>query len=116
MALTREAIIQLGYIDARQLPSGEWIALGSSIYTLDLYIGIDETGWRCKWMYPAAYGRDAGEAFKHWNGTGHPPGSWVKRKDKHGDAWHPNAYRPELDHESDQLVACEDGSVRKGKP
>jgi hypothetical protein len=86
MTLTREQIIAFGYDYARQLPNGTWIALTQSLFTLDLCEGLDETGWRQKWMYEdrAAALTD----FATWNGEGDPPGLWTKHKPS--DRWHPS--------------------------
>lgn len=84
-SLTREELIDCGYLDARQLASGVWIAIGDSIYTRDLYLGMDKTGWRQKWMYEDS--RAADQDFAAWDGEGDPPGPWVKSKPD--DRWNP---------------------------
>lgn len=84
--LDKEAIINHGYLDARELPSGVWIATGDNLYTRDIYYGLDEVGWSKKWMYEDRNAADA--AFVTWNGDGDPPGPWLKQKPD--DRWNPN--------------------------
>lgn len=76
--MNKEQVEALGYFNAHQLPTGEWAALLKMIYTVALFVGIDETGWRTRFCYPTAF--DAGIALLSWDGQGDPPGPWIKEK------------------------------------
>lgn len=60
------------------LPSGEWAAVRSFIYTFALLVGLDETGYRTRFCYEREL--DAMRAAIAWNGQGDPPGPWIKEK------------------------------------
>jgi hypothetical protein len=57
------------------------------LFTYDLCVGLDETGYRTRFMYP-----DLGTALVAllaWDGLGDPPGPWIKQKP--GDRENPRA-------------------------
>ena len=73
-----ELMFQEGYV-ATKLHSGEWLGVRRMAYTTALVIGLDETGYRCRWCYETT--DDAVKAWLKWNGEGDaPPGPWVKQK------------------------------------
>lgn len=85
--LSKEFFQKNGYLDARQLLSGEWLLLGQSLFTWDLHRGADATGWKEKWMYE--HKMEALKYFVSWDGEGvDPPGLWTKHKPS--DRWHPS--------------------------
>lgn len=87
MTLTAAKVIELGYLEPRQLPTGEWAALAPMLFTTDIFIIVDEYSWRTRWSY--AYMSDAARALRDWDGTGDPPGPWIKEKPS--ERWGPGA-------------------------
>lgn len=76
--LSLQEIIDLGYSHARQLPSGEWIALQAQLFTTGLFVGLTDYGYRTRYCYEQA--SDAVAACQQWDGLGDPPGPWIKEK------------------------------------
>lgn len=66
------------YLGARRLPSGEIAAVARFLFTFDLLLGCDETGYRTRFSYESMH--DALEALLAWDGAGDPPGPWIKEK------------------------------------
>lgn len=48
------------------------------LFTWGLFYGCDEVGTRGRYCYE--FVEDALAALETWNGTGHPPGPWIKHK------------------------------------
>ena len=67
-----------GYRQLRRLPSGEIAGISRLLYTTALFVGIDGTGYRLRYCYENDL--HALEALKQWDGTGDPPGPWIKAK------------------------------------
>lgn len=76
--LTHDQVSSLGYAFARQLPTGEWIALQRMAYTVGLFVGLDDVGYRTRFCYPDW--PQALIALNQWDGRGDPPGYWIKEK------------------------------------
>jgi hypothetical protein len=76
--MTEEEIIELGHTAARLLPSGEWAGTRNFFYTTGLIVGIDEAGYRTRFCYPTL--TTALAALAAWDGSGDPPGPWLKEK------------------------------------
>lgn len=76
--MTPGEIADLGYEYARLLPTGEWVALNRFLFTVGLLVGIDRVGYRTRFCYPSW--RTAMDALMVWDGTGDPPGRWIKEK------------------------------------
>ncbi len=76
--MTADEINALGYSGARQLPTGEWVAVQSMLYTTGLFIVVDGLSWKTRWCYERA--EDANVALTTWDGKGDPPGPWIKQK------------------------------------
>lgn len=79
--LTEAWLQQAGYPGARQLPSGDWLAVKRLLYTTGLYRirDGDRTGWQCRWDYRQLMGAVA--AMNSWDGVGDdPPFRWIKQK------------------------------------
>jgi hypothetical protein len=71
-------IIANGYPFVRQLPDGRWIGVSLFIYTVGLCVELDAFSYRYRYCY--AYLKDAHAALTTWDGTGDPPGPWIKLK------------------------------------
>lgn len=84
------AVLQAnGYKFAHRLPTGEIAGIMPMIYTVGLFVGLDETGYRTRFCYPTF--ADAALALLEWNGSGDPPGPWIKEKGAPGgDRANPN--------------------------
>jgi hypothetical protein len=85
--MTPQLISELGYSYPRQLPTGEWAALQRMVYTVGLFVGLDERGYRTRYCYPDLL--SAKSALANWDGQGDPPGPWIKQKPE--DRSNPNA-------------------------
>lgn len=91
--MTEAEILAHGYVAARQLPDGRWIALMSMLYTTGLFVNIDPVGYSYRYCY-----EHAGEAFADfiiWDGSNDPPGPWVKRKGLGHDLLNPRVFNPQ---------------------
>jgi hypothetical protein len=76
--MTEDQLKELGYAMVRQLSTGEWAGLRRMLFTVGLFVGLDETGYRTRFCY-----EDAGSAFialVTWDGRGDPCGPWIKEK------------------------------------
>jgi hypothetical protein len=67
-----------GYLCVHKLPTGEWAGLAPFIFTTGLCVGLDRSGYRTRFCYKNT--RDALAAIVTWDGTGDPPGPWIKEK------------------------------------
>jgi hypothetical protein len=76
--MTAEEIEQLRYQHPRLLASGEWAALQHMFFTVGLFVGLDETGYRTRFCFE--HYADARMALESWDGHGDPPGPWIKEK------------------------------------
>lgn len=78
-----------GYYYYRNIPGKNICALSRMAYTVGLFVDVEFTGsYKYRYCYPTL--RDAWFALKAWDGTGHPPGEWIKRKGEGGDLRNPN--------------------------
>lgn len=66
------------YMPTRRLPTGEWVGVRRMLYTVGLFVGLDEVGYRTRFCYPDLL--SARSALEEWDGTGDPPGPWIKEK------------------------------------
>jgi hypothetical protein len=48
------------------------------VFTTGLVVGLDAAGYERRYCYE--HGPDALAALEAWDGTGHPPGPWIKCK------------------------------------
>jgi hypothetical protein len=76
--VTEDQLKELGYLFVRQLPTGEWAGLMRMMFTVGLFVGLDETGYRTRFCYERA--DQAWIALVTWDGTGDPCGPWIKEK------------------------------------
>jgi hypothetical protein len=86
--MTPEEIEALEYKAPRLLPTGEWAGLQQMIFTVGLFVGLDQTGYRTRFCYPNFW--TAVLAIHEWDGTGDPPGPWIKQKGIPGIGDRPN--------------------------
>lgn len=80
-----------GYSDVRRLPDDRWVGLKHFIYTTAIVVGLDSTGYSHRYCYEDRY--EARPSLDAWDGSGDPPGNWIKRKGVGGDFGNP-AYDP----------------------
>jgi hypothetical protein len=76
--LTEAEVLSLGYILARPLGNGEWLAVAPQLYTTGLFVVPDRDHYRTRYCYERSF--EAVHAFLTWDGEGDPPGMWVKQK------------------------------------
>jgi len=70
--------LSLGYLAAERLPDGRVIAVRELIYTHALCVGLDSFGFERRYCYERR--ADALHALQEWDGSGDPPGPWIKEK------------------------------------
>lgn len=76
--LTIKEANELGYSPAKILLSGECAGVRNMIYTVALCVGLDEFCYRTRFCYETR--AEAETALAGWDGTGDPPGPWIKEK------------------------------------
>jgi hypothetical protein len=81
-----------GYAFVRELPSGEWAGLMPMLFTVGLFVGLDDDGYRVRYCYERF--PEALLALAAWDGKADPPGPWIKRKGAGGDVLGPGAIGP----------------------
>lgn len=81
----------LGYRNIRTLPDGRVVGLHPFLFTVGLVVGLTPTGYDHRYCYPDA--ESAWAAIIHWDGTGHPPGPWIKRKGRGGEFPNPQTFK-----------------------
>ena len=74
--------MQAGFYFVKPLDSGLEIGVIKMLFTWDLCININPNSmfdaYEYRYMYETA--GEAVEACSQWDGEGHPPGKWIKRK------------------------------------
>lgn len=80
-AITAAEATALGYTEVRELETGEVAGLQAMMFTVGLFVGIGETGYRTRFCFPT-YG-DAQAALTAWDGRGSPSGPWIAEKGAH---------------------------------
>lgn len=83
-----EEILKRNYKFVRKLPTGEWIGLAQMFFTVGLFVGLDESGYRYRYCYESW--AEAFPAFLTWDGKPDAPGLWLVRKGLGHDIWNPN--------------------------
>lgn len=86
------ALEQQGYHSFRQV-GGTLCCLYRMNFTHALIVGIDVIEYRYRYCYE--FESDAAAALASWNGQGHPPGPWIKRKGAGIDELNPDLDPPE---------------------
>jgi hypothetical protein len=73
-----EQFAELGYEAVRKLDTGEWAGLMRFMFTTGLVVGLDSFGYRTRFCFK--HRSDALASITAWNGSGDPPGPWIKEK------------------------------------
>lgn len=76
-----------GYIGAREIPGQGVCAVTYFAFTAGLCCHLDMTGMKYRYCFRNM--AEAAPALLEWDGTGHPPGDWIKRKGDGGDIPNP---------------------------
>ena len=76
--MTPEEAEAIGYCPARLLPTGKIAGVMRMIHTFGLVVDIDEEGNGGRYCYNNF--AEATLALADWDGTGDPPGPWLKAK------------------------------------
>lgn len=84
--VSEKALREIGFIAARELPDGTWIAVGRLLFTWALYVRVDMIGYDHRYCFETE--ADALVALATWDGVEHPNGPWIKRKGN-GDILNP---------------------------
>lgn len=74
----------------REIPGQGTVALQPMLFTVGLFCHLQENFPHYRYRYCYESFPEALWALKKWDGTGHPPGNWLKRKGEGGDLRHPN--------------------------
>ena len=84
--------MEAGFYFVKALDSGLEIGIIKMLFTWDLCFNINPKSmtqvYECRYMYETA--GEAFEACSAWDGSGHPPGKWIKRKGGGPDLDNPN--------------------------
>lgn len=62
----------------RQMPDGSVCCVQRQLFTYGLLCGITALTYQRRYCFE--HREDAEESLKKWNGTGDPPGMWIKEK------------------------------------
>lgn len=73
-----EELMQNGYSIIMRVPGRGVCAVIRMVYTVGLCYGLDKTGYRGRYCYETL--QEAISALALWDGTGDPPGDWIKHK------------------------------------
>jgi hypothetical protein len=73
----------------RVLPDGRICGLLKMMFTTGLCVDLDEDAYAYRYCYATT--REASVALAAWDGTGDPPGPWIKRKGLGGDVRGPGS-------------------------
>lgn len=71
--------IDAGYSFVRTLPDGRVIGLQQMLATVGLIVDITWSGYESRYCYPPPV-IHALAGLLAWDGTGDPPGAWIKHK------------------------------------
>jgi len=87
--LTEEVVLKRGYYLAKPLPSGEWLGVRRFLSSTGIVIVDSFLTWRTRFCYDTP--DEAIAAFEAWDGTGDPPGLWLRQLP--GDRLGPGAFQ-----------------------
>lgn len=68
----------MGFQSLREMPDGRIAGLQRMIFTVGLFVGLSDVLYDQRYCYE--YHADALKALETWDGTGDPPGPWIKEK------------------------------------
>lgn len=75
-------IWQPEFLELREIPDRGLCGVQRFIYTCGLLVNMTfdgpTYGYSARYCYPSA--KDATESLRLWDGTGDPPGPWIKEK------------------------------------
>ncbi len=73
-----EEALEWGYWNAKLLSNGEMAGCRRMMYTTGLFVGLTAQGYRTRFCFHTE--AEAEASLVAWDGTGDPPGNWVKEK------------------------------------
>lgn len=79
-------IEQHGYDHVTEFPE-DICGLKDMLLTTDLFVGLSISGYTGRYSYERR--QDAEKAISSWDGTGDPPGPWIKYKGEGGERSRP---------------------------
>jgi hypothetical protein len=71
-------LIAEGYVHLTEIPGHGICGLNLFLYTIGLCCNLDNTGYEGRYCFPTWHSAVA--AINAWDGTGDPPGEWIKFK------------------------------------
>lgn len=74
-----------GYIGVKEIEGHGICACLQFLFTIGLVTGIDNFGYKGRWCYGSMV--EAVYALDTWDGSGDPPGNWIKYKGEGGERW-----------------------------
>ncbi len=80
------------YQNLKVMPNGIACGIGKMVFTTALYVGLNHCGYERRYCYEEWTAAVA--ALEAWDGTGDPPGPWIKEKP--GDRLGPGAVGVEI--------------------
>lgn len=86
-AQLQQALRENRYFQLREIEGQGVCGLQQMLFTVGLFCHLDRTGYKYRYCYPTLL--DANAAIQEWDGEGHPPGPWIKRKGQGGDMPNP---------------------------
>ena len=86
--------IDEGYFDIREIEGVGICSLMTFAFTTGLIVGMNESGYRGRYCFSSK--EEASKSLKEWDGTGDPPGNWIKYKGYGGERSNPE-YKEDLD-------------------
>ena len=90
ITLNEQLFLDCGYLHARQLEDGAWVAINQQIYTTGLVVDLDATGYSFRYCYEKRV--DAVKAYTMMLTKDEIPyGPWIKRKGEGGEILGPGA-------------------------
>lgn len=87
-----DAIAENGYYNIRVIEGKGVCGINRFMFTYGLVVNLDATGYSDRYCYHTE--GEATEALSAWDGTGHPPGNWIKHKGYKVDETNPNYIKP----------------------
>jgi len=77
-----------GYYEIKEINSKGICGLMDFMFTTGLVIGMDRMGYFGRYCYKTR--QEALNALNSWDGSGDPPGNWIKYKGSGGERENPN--------------------------
>lgn len=84
----KEFLESQDYHFLREIPGRGWCGIQVMLFTWGLFYGMDEYGRKGRYCFNCL--TEAKAALREWDGTGDPPGDWLKHFGDGGERSNPN--------------------------